>query len=165
VDGGILYAAGGGKDPYIYAVDAKSGAELARFDIGGGYISSPVVSGGLIYIQSADLSRPTLQHASRIMALSYSKGGGFQLAWQAPTGFAMSDGFASTPVVADSLVYAGSGDGNLYCFDAAGGPAVYFDTIQAGDGAVSSPAVSGQTLVVGDRTGKVHAIRQSTKKN
>jgi outer membrane protein assembly factor BamB len=76
-----------------------------KFKTSGKVMSSPAVSGGLVYVGSGD---------GQIYALHVSDG---TVAWKFKTALAVP----SSPAVADGLVYAGGVDGNIYALTAGTG--------------------------------------------
>ncbi len=52
VANGVVYI--GSADYYLYAIDTKSGNELASYATGGSILSSPLVANGMVYVGSSD---------------------------------------------------------------------------------------------------------------
>jgi hypothetical protein len=77
-----------------------------------------------------------------------------QSAWSYTTG----DEVFSSPAVAGGMVYVGSGDGKVYCLDAATGAFVWSYT--TGSSVFSSPAVAGGMVYVG--SDKVYCLDAAT---
>ncbi len=82
---------------------------LWRFKTGGPLYSSPVVSGGKVFIASYD---------KNLYALDEKTG---DKIWSFATGAEI----LSTPAIANGKVYFGSKDGNFYCLDASDGKLVW----------------------------------------
>jgi outer membrane protein assembly factor BamB len=80
-----------------------------KFRAGGPIISSPAVSGGVIYFGSSD---------HQVYALNARSGA---LVWK----FATHGRVTASPAVADGRVYVGSFDGTFYALDAASGALVW----------------------------------------
>ena len=78
------------------------------------------------------------------------------IAWSTTTG----GGIASSPAVADGVVYAGSLDGKLYAFDAATGAVLW--TATTGSSIYSSPAVAKGVVYVGGKDTKLYAYNATT---
>ena len=144
---GVVYV--GSNNGRFYALDAASGKPRWAFAAAGPVNSSATVRAGVVYF--AD------DHA--VYALDARTGA---KRWRARFGPDVAhpghdwDFFQSSPTVAGRRLYVGSGDGNLYAFDAAtGAPAWTFAT----KGRVrSTPAVAGGTVYVGSFDGNLYAI-------
>ena len=153
----------------VVALDARTGARrwIVRtgprmrqpwgHESGDFYISSPVVSGGTVYIGAGD---------GYLYALRAADG---SARWRAKTGGRIR----STPAIADGVAYVGSYDGKLYAFDANTGARRWaFATLGAGLNSASfgydrrsiqsSPAVAGGEVFFGSRDGNVYAIDTTT---
>jgi len=70
--------------------------------------------------------------------------------------FAGDDRVYSSPAIANSVVYVGSGDFNLYALDAVSGTELW--RFYTGDTVYSSPAVVDGVVYVGSRDSNVYAI-------
>ena len=118
VANGVLYF--GSEDGNVYAVNAKTGAQIWKFQtttyIGG---SSPAVANGVVYVGSSGVGI--------VYALSAKNGA---LLWQFRTG----DDIQSSPTVVNGIVYIGSMLHRLWALDANTG-ALLWD-YQAGDWSV-----------------------------
>ncbi len=112
--------------------------------------SSPVVSGGIVYMGS---------HDNNVYAFDAATGA---LLWNYTTGsYAVS-----TPAVSSGVVYVGSYDNNVYALDAATG-ALKWEFSTNGGPVSSSPAVSGGMVYVGSHNnsiepGNVYALDAAT---
>jgi eukaryotic-like serine/threonine-protein kinase len=71
--------------------------------------------------------------------------------------FATSDIISSSPAVAGTTIYVGSGDGHLFALDTSTGEKVW--EILTGGKITSSPAIADGTLFIGSEDGKVYAIK------
>jgi outer membrane protein assembly factor BamB len=109
---------------------------------GGIPISSPAVSGGIVYVGSDE----------NVYALNAMTGA---LVWKCKTGGAVE----SSPAVANEIVYVGSYDGNVYALYATNGTRKWNYT--TGGWVFSSPAVSGGIVYVGSSDDKVYALSAS----
>ncbi|GAJ14434.1 unnamed protein product, partial [marine sediment metagenome] len=76
--------------------------------------------------------------------------------WNYTTGSAV----ASSPAVADGIVYVGSNDNNIYALDAAMGTVVWNYT--TGGDVVSSPAVADGVVFVGSYDKKMYALNATS---
>jgi outer membrane protein assembly factor BamB len=148
-------------DGFLYAVDSENGTELWRFDLGSAGLervlpspnppydydylhSSPTVSGGIVYIGSAD---------GHLYAIDLVTG---NQRWR----FATEGRIRSTPAVNAGQLYFGSWDGKVYALDAASGDEIWqYDT-----GAViqSSPAVDAEKIYIGSRSARLLALDRQT---
>ncbi len=70
---------------------------------------------------------------------------------------------ASSPAVADGVVYVGSYDGKVYALNAATGAYVW--SYATGEMVVSSPAVANNTVYVGSYDHIIYAFGSSSKSN
>ncbi len=120
--------------------------QLWRFKTGGPVLSSPVVSGGLVYIGSRDGS---------LYAIDGARG---TQQWRLQTG----DRIEGTPAVSGNLVYVGSHDGIVYAVDAAEGSIAW--RARLGHSVRSSPVAAGGRLYVGDHRGGLTAVATDTGK-
>ncbi|MSQ25355.1 MAG: hypothetical protein EXR49_03635 [Dehalococcoidia bacterium] len=134
---------------FVYALNAKDGAEIWDFPTAGQIFGSPAVQGDRVYVADDK---------------------GIVYAFETPTGERVWERqvshqkFWSTPTVADGVVYIGGMDKRLYALDSATGSPVWPAPFQA-DGAIASkPLVAGDMIYVGafDRT--VHAVDRATGK-
>lgn len=176
VHGGLVFASS--VDGNVYAVDAATGQPRWVFATKGErrftapgihgaiprtermpdpfdlFLSSPTVSGDVLYIGSGD---------QQVYALEAATG---RVRWT----FATGDVVHASPTVVDGTVYVGSWDRNLYALDAANGKERWRyttgndTTIYNQIGIASSAAVSGGVVLVGGRDGKFHAVDARTGK-
>ena len=131
VSGGkLLFGSGDGN---LYALDAATGRELWRAALGGAVASTPAVSSGLVFATSRQ---------KHVTALDLDTG---KVRWRFETGpdrpFDWEwDFWLSSPVVDRGTLYVGSGDGNLYAFEALSGRKLWEHP--TGGRVRSSPAVA-----------------------
>jgi outer membrane protein assembly factor BamB len=93
----------GSFDHYVYALDAKAGAQRWRFQTGDRIVSTPSVANGMVYVSSTEGDH-------HIYALDAKTG---VLRWRYQTG-----GTYLAPVVANGLAYVASYDRFLYALNA-----------------------------------------------
>lgn len=139
-----------------------------RFRASGSLISSPVISGGIVYVGSND---------GRLYAVNQANG---RLVWQYSTQGAVT----SSPAVYDDKVYFASNDGDVYALEAQTGSLKWrFKTggerrfeapgihgiKPAGqmmadpfDMFISSPAIAQETVYIGSGDGNVYALDATT---
>ena len=176
VANGVVYF--GSMDADFYAVDAASGKLKWKFTTAGEhrftathlhgampiaeampdpfdfFLSSPVVSGGVVYFGSGD---------GNIYALDAASGA---LKWKFHTG----DVVHSSPAVDSDTVFAGSWDSYLYALDASTGKEKWrFKTgedpkIHNQVGIQSSPAVANGVVYFGCRDSNLYAVDEITGK-
>jgi len=145
---GAAAVAAGGAGIWGLADLAGSAAARSRlawaFKTGDEVYSSPRVTGGVVYVGSAD------QHLYAIDAITGSQ------RWRYPT----EGSVTSTPAVADGAVYVGCDDDHLYSVDAATGTTRW--KFLTGAAIHSSPAVVQGWVYVGSRDHRVYAIDART---
>src|SRR5436309_1642443 len=115
VANGFVYV--GSQDGNLYAFDAATGQKKGVANVGNSTSSSPTIADGLIYIGSDN---------GNLYAFDATMAGqsNWVPKWVAATNPATPTkqrGIASSPAVADGLVYVSSRDGKLYAFDASTG--------------------------------------------
>ena len=123
------------------------------------FASSPAVSNGVVYIASFNEKEST---DSRLYAFRASGCGKIVCGplWSAAAG----DFVASSPAVANGVVYIGSGDDLLYAFDANGCGRVSCNFLWRGIAVgsqaalISSPAVANGLVYVGENNGMVEVF-------
>ena len=117
---------------------------LWTYTTGGQVLSSPAVSGGIVFVGSND---------GKVYALNATTG---TQIWNYTTG----NYVYSSPAVSDGAVYVGSNDGKVYALNATTGGKIWNYTTS---GSVqSSPAVSGGIVFIGSFDGKVYALNATT---
>ncbi len=170
VSGGVVYFTS--YDGFLYAVDAASGKVKWKFATGGErrftanhlhgsqpaaesmpdpfdfYLSSPVVSGGVVYFGSGD---------GNVYALDAATG---NLKWNFQTGNVVH----ASPAVSDGILFVGSWDSYFYALDAATGREKWrFKTgedhdIHNQEGLQASPVVVDGLVYVGCRDSNFYAL-------
>ena len=147
-DAGTIYV--GSWDSYLYALDAASGREKWRFKTGEdplmhnqvGFQSSPAVARGIVYVGCRD---------AHLYAVDAATG---KQRWSLPT---QGSWVVASPAVAPGKVIFGTSDSKLlFALDPETGKPVY----QQPDNSYlfSSPAVAGDTIVVGKMNGALVAL-------
>lgn len=152
---GDLLLVGSG-DGHLYALDRRSGAERWRFAAGSPVNASPAVQGGLVFIGD---------RANKFYALELGDG---RLRWQAatgpdrpwPWGHEGWDYYTSSPAVVGDLVIFGSGDGNVYAFDARSGAERW--RAATGGRVRTSPAMADSSVYFGSTDGVFYAFDLAT---
>ena len=142
----------GSGDGYLYAIDRHTGRVVWRFQAGDRVDASPAVAGGLVIAATI---------GGRIFAVDERNGAE---RWSLHTGPALPpntspaggwDLWASSPVVVDSAVLIGGGDGKVYCLELRTGRPRW--QAQTGGRVRATPAVYQGTVVVGSWNGRVYA--------
>ncbi len=139
---GVVYV-GGSRG--LYAINAYTGNQIwVSSQAIDALISSPTVSGGLVYTGSfAERS---------FYAFSASDG---QLVWQFQTG----DYAQGSPTVIGNTVYASSYDGYLYALDALNGTLLWkYKCVESGDSLYNSPSVVDEVAYVVTYKGRLLAL-------
>ncbi len=154
VDGDLVLVGSG--DGLFYAIERASGEERWRFEAASAVQSSAAVHGGLVYL---------VDRSNVLYALDRRTG---RERWRVATGPDKPwdwghegwDYFTSSPAIAGDLVIVGSGDGNVYGFDAATGTERW-RVVTAGR-IRSSPATANGVAYVGSADGFLYAIDPET---
>ena len=137
----------GSNDNRVYALDASTGDLIWSYETGNEVLSSPEVSGGVVYVGSED---------NRVYALDASTG---ELIWSYETG----DRVLSSPEVSGGVVYVGSDDARLYALDASPNTTTFLTEAQKDPADLfeidvqvqpSSPSVGGEVTITAVATGK-----------
>lgn len=154
----------GSDDGHVYAVDASTGRQRWKRRTDGPVASTPAVAGGRVYAVSYDGRLYALDAASGEIVWKFATEGERRFEARGLHGmrpksqtFAdMFDVYLSSPAVVDGAVYFGSGDGHVYCVDAANGELRW--KFRTGNVVHSSPAVVDGAVYVGSWDGRVYAI-------
>src|SRR5438874_5705020 len=160
----------GGDDGNIYAVDCENGHQVWKRETGGPVASTPAVVDGILYATSYDGKLYALSAETGALRWKFSTAGERRFEAKGIHGFKPKDQtiadpfdvFLSSPVVAQSTVYFGSGDGNLYAVDAISGELRW--KFKTGDVVHSSPAFANGTLFFGSWDSYFYAVDAATGK-
>jgi len=158
----------GSYDRNVYAVDAETGVQKWKYSTFGPVASTPAVANGVVYFMSYDGKFYAVDAATGRGKWKFTTGGdrhfeakglhGVQPMTQ--TYVDAWDMFQSSPVVAQGMVYFGSGDGNLYALDAETGALRW--KFATGDVVHSSPAYDAGTLYFGSWDSYLYAVDAAT---
>jgi outer membrane protein assembly factor BamB len=158
VSQGLVYF--GSDDKSVYAVDIKTHQPAWKFTAGGIIRSRPAVADGVVFVSSddgvlhaLDASTGTEKWQASIGAANTRDGGAFDMG----SGY---DYQQSSPVVAEGVVYVGSGAGKFDAFEAAGGKPLW--SFEANGRVRSSAAVPDGKVYFGDGSGTMHALDAKT---
>jgi len=160
----------GSDDGNVYAIDAESGREIWRRSTKGPVPSTPAVAAGIVYFASYDGNFYALNAETGALKWKFATGGERRfeakgLHGMQPKNQTIADPFdiyLSSPVVADGMVYFGSGDGNLYALDAATGDLRW--KFKTGDVVHASPAFVNGVVFVGSWDSHFYAVDAKTGK-
>jgi len=160
----------GSDDGNVYAIDAESGREIWRRSTKGPVPSTPAVAGDTVYFTSYDGNFYALNAETGVLKWKFATGGERRfeakgLHGMQPKNQTIADPFdiyLSSPVVADGMVYFGSGDGNLYALDAATGHLRW--KFKTGDVVHASPAFVKGVVFVGSWDSYFYAVDAKTGK-
>jgi outer membrane protein assembly factor BamB len=166
VAGNTVYA--GSADGSLYALDLGTGTQKWKFSTKARIASSPAVANGLVFFESYDGNFYALDSNTGTVKWQFAVPGERRFAAPRLHGYnpheeRMPDPFdfyLSSPVIAKDVVYFGSGNGNVYALDAAGGALKW--AFKTGDVVHSSPALADGTLYVGSWDSYLYAIDAAT---
>jgi outer membrane protein assembly factor BamB len=134
----------------VYALDAKNGRIVWRFQTGGRVKGAVAALGNRVFVGSYD---------GRLSALD-SRTGALQWRSSSQDRFGGRGRFYSTPAVAYGRVFIGSTDGKVYAFGARTGDLLW--SRSTGGYVYSSPAVWQKLVLVGSYSGSFFAIDAAT---
>lgn len=160
----------GSDDGNVYAIDAGSGREIWRRTTRGPVPSTPAVADGAVYFTSYDGNFYALNAQTGALKWKFATGGERRfeakgLHGMQPKNQTIADPFdiyLSSPVVADGVVYFGSGDGYLYALNAATGDLHW--KFKTGDVVHASPAYVSGVVFVGSWDSYFYAVDAKTGK-
>ena len=160
----------GGDDGNVYAVEAETGRQIWKRTTGGPVSATPAVANGIVYVGSYDGKFYALDEKTGAAKWKFATGGERRFEAKGLHGMQPKtqtfpdpyDIFLSSPVVANGAVYFGSGDGNVYCLDAASGNQRW--KFKTGDVVHASPALANGVLFVGSWDSYFYAIDAATGK-
>ncbi|HEU4627160.1 MAG TPA: PQQ-binding-like beta-propeller repeat protein [Steroidobacteraceae bacterium] len=163
---GTLYF--GSTDHYVYAIDAKTGAQRWKAKTKGRVVSSAAVADNLVFIESYDGILYALDAHSGASRWTFKTDGerrftAKHLHGSEPASELIADPFdvyLSSPAIAQGVVYFGSGDGNVYALDAASGALKW--KFQTGDVVHASPAIADGTVYIGSWDTFFYALDAAT---
>lgn len=158
----------GGGDHNFYALDLASGNLKWKFQTGSRIQGSAAVSNGFVFFESYDSSFYCLDAATGTPKWKFKTEGERRFAAKhlhgaEPAAETMPDPFdffLSSPVIANGVVYFGSGDTNIYALDLASGSLKW--KFKAGEVVHASPAVANGTLYVGSWDSYFYALDAET---
>ena len=166
MENGVIYF--GSYDFNLYAVDAETGRQKWQFATTGPIASTPAIANGIVYFGSydgrfyaVDASTGKLKWRFRTAGERHFEAKGIHGTMPATQTFPDAwDMFQSSPVVAQGIVFFGSGDTNFYALDAATGALRW--KFATGDVVHSSPAYDSGTVYFGSWDSYLYALDAAT---
>jgi outer membrane protein assembly factor BamB len=142
---GVLYF--GAMDHGLYAVDAATGRQLWRIDLGGAVAATPALSpdGDALYIGSFGRTVYRVSLGGEVLAR-----------------FEMSDWVWGAPVLRDGVLYAADMGGQVCALDAISLSERWCNTQAANGGIRPSPLVTDAHVIIGARSGEVVWLDRQT---
>ncbi|HQR10331.1 MAG TPA: PQQ-binding-like beta-propeller repeat protein [Casimicrobiaceae bacterium] len=164
-DGAIYF---GSDDGNVYAVDAADGRLRWKHKTGGPVASTPAIVGNTLYVASYDGKFHALDVRTGATRWKFTTGGERRFEARGLHGMQPRsqtfadpyDVYLSSPVVAQGIVYFGSGDGHLYALDAASGELKW--KFRTADVVHSSPAYADGTVFFGSWDSYFYALDATT---
>ena len=168
VSGDLVYV--GSSDHNFYALDLATGNIKWKFKTDSRIPGSAAVSNGFVFFESYDSNFYCLDATTGTLKWKFKTEGERRFAAKhlhgaEPAAETMPDPFdffLSSPVVANGLVYFGSGDTNIYALDASTGTLKW--KFKTGDVVHASPALANGTLFVGSWDSYFYALDAATGK-
>jgi len=166
VVGDVVYV--GSTDGSLYAVNRRDGTQKWKFDTRGPVSSSPAFHNGVVYVGSVDglvyaidaatgQSRWTFATKGERRFTAPGIHGAIPRTERMPDPF---DVFLSSPMIANGVVFIGSGDQQVYALDAATGALRW--SFATGDVVHASPAFADGVVYIGSWDRNVYALDAAT---
>ncbi len=166
VVGDVVYV--GSTDGSLYAVNRADGTQQWKYDTRGPVSSSPAFHNGVVYVGSLDglvhavdasTGKSRWMFATRGERRFTAPGihGAIPRTERMPDPF---DVFLSSPMIANGLVFIGSGDQHVYALDAATGALRW--SFATGDVVHASPAFADGLVYIGSWDRNVYALDAAT---
>ncbi len=131
------------EDKHIYCLNAETGEEIWKFEIGGSVVGRPSISGDRLVVGALD---------GYIYCLDISDPQDVKLEWK----FKTEGEIYSSPLIIDDKIYIGSNDSMLYCIDLSSGQMLY--SFKAKRGIISSPVYYDGKIFFGSLDGAIYCI-------
>lgn len=146
---GVVYSSSSDEisHSYLFALDAKTGAQLWRIQVNNQLFTNPQVVDGVIYIASSALSQTGGPSTTDSYAYAFDTKDG-SLHWQSQK---ISDFIPSAPTVTGGVVYFGSRNDNLYALNADSGTEVWHH--KASGAIFASPQVNNGVVYIATSSG------------
>jgi len=160
----------GGDDGNVYAVDAATGRQIWKRATNGPVPATPAIADGTVYIGSYDGKFYAFNAQTGALKWKFATDGERRFEAKGLHGMKPKnqtiadpfDTFLSSPVVANGVVYFGSGDGNLYALDSATSNLRW--KFKTGDVVHASPALADGVLFFGSWDSYFYAVDAATGK-
>ncbi len=149
IHGNLAYVGSG--DSVLYALDIETGKSRWTFRIQGPILSTVCIGGDQLFLLAGDGSCYSLDKNSGKMLWRFKTRG--EKVYQY---YGYADYHHSSPVLYKSIVYFGSGDGNVYALKSNNGKVLW--SFKTGDVVHSSPVVGNDKLFIGSFDGHVYAL-------
>src|SRR6266513_2261013 len=154
----------GGDDGNVYAVDAATGRQIWKRATNGPVPATPAIADGTVYVGSYDGKFYAFNAQTGALKWKFATDGERRFEAKGLHGMQPKDQtiadpfdiFLSSPVVANGVVYFGSGDGNLYSLDANSGALRW--KFRTGDVVHASPAIANGVAYVGSWDSYFYAV-------
>lgn len=158
----------GSNDHNFYALDLATGNVKWKFETGSHIPGSAAVSNGSVFFESYDSNFYCLDAATGKLKWKFKTDGERRFAAKhlhgaEPANETMPDPFdlyLSSPVIANGIVYFGSGDTGVYALDATSGNLKW--KFKAADVIHASPALANGTLYIGSWDSYFYALDAAT---
>jgi outer membrane protein assembly factor BamB len=151
VDDGVAYV--GAHDRFVYAIDVEAGTLRWRRPALGPVFASPAVADGTVFVVSEDPATAQI----RVVALA-ADSGKRRWSYERQTGARLG---SSAPTVSGGTVYVGLGD-SVLAIRASSGKELWSSPLRAALSPLTSPALSGQALLVCDDDGSLYRFDART---
>jgi len=154
----------------LYAIRQETGTQVWKFGTKGRIVSSPAVAAGLVYFNSYDSAFYAVDEFTGQLKWKFSTNGELRFSAKHIHGMEPAselmpdpfDFFLSSPVVANGVVYFGSGDHDVYAVDAATGSLKW--KFRTGDVVHATPALADNVLYIGSWDAYLYALNADTGK-
>jgi outer membrane protein assembly factor BamB len=141
-------------DHHLYCLDAETGQEIWKEEVGGAMAAQPILEDGILYVGAFDGKVYAIRADTGEPVEGFDSGSAGNWIW-------------SEPLAADGQLYVTSLDGKLYALDPASGaslppypyPSGEVDSTQ--DGMRAAPVQAGEYVVVATQAGLVRAIQDA----
>lgn len=150
----------GAHDRQMHALDVETGAEVWHFPTFNWILGRPTVEDYIVYFGSMDGRMYAVDARCGALHWIYEAGKYLAFGPAVVPGSAGGEGVCSSPLVADSTVYAGADDGHLYALDRAGGREKW--VFRTGKWIWGRPLLSRGMLVVASADGGVYGVDKET---
>jgi eukaryotic-like serine/threonine-protein kinase len=146
----------GSLDSTLYAVEMSSGKVKWKFKTGGEIRSTVCSSDEHLFVYSGDATLYSIHRSSGKLLWTFKTKGGIL----GDRRYDFADYYQSSPVISNSRIFFGAGDGRVYALSTTDGALVWSFKTQ---GIVhTTPALYKDQLFIGSFDGNLYALRQET---